>query len=280
MEIAAVGKAAEAVGKRVLGEDEKTKDVLLRLGEDTPEMMAAARTRAARIAAQERAKTQVIKPFLRMVGVSREYFDDVFPRELADKTVDIPDEHFITPMASVAVPALLGLSYTYNEPNLKDLYLNLLTTASDNRRTGQAHPAFAEIIKQLASDEASSFNSLMSVLSQYAGYPIARVKFDFGGFPAKSYSVLFRYLLPLTDDLDPDQPQEEPQLPIWVDNWQRLGLMSVTFQEYLADGDYGWIQKRPEYIRLAAQPDSSEISYDKGVIRATDFGLQFFRAVS
>jgi hypothetical protein len=49
-EIIAVGKAAEAVGKKALAEDEKTQDVLLRIAEGTPEMTAAARNMAARTA--------------------------------------------------------------------------------------------------------------------------------------------------------------------------------------------------------------------------------------
>jgi hypothetical protein len=54
-----------------------------------------------------------------------------------------------------------GLSYTFEEPSLKDLYLNLLATASDDRRADQAHPAFAEIIKQLTPDETKLLNSTL-----------------------------------------------------------------------------------------------------------------------
>jgi hypothetical protein len=120
----------------------------------------------------------------------------------------------------------------------------------------------------------------MSTLSQTTHYPIARVKNDFGGFPVKSYKILLRYLMPITEGSDPDQALEEPQLPTWIDNWQRLGLVNVSFQEYLSDGDYDWVQKRAEYLRLAAQPDISNIAFDKGLLQASDFGLQFFRAVS
>lgn len=42
-EIIAIGKAVETIGKKVLAEDEKTKDILLRVAEGTPEMTAAAR---------------------------------------------------------------------------------------------------------------------------------------------------------------------------------------------------------------------------------------------
>jgi hypothetical protein len=52
-EMAAIGKAANVVGKKALGEDEKTKDVLLRAAEETPEIGAAARSMAARVAVKE-----------------------------------------------------------------------------------------------------------------------------------------------------------------------------------------------------------------------------------
>jgi Abortive infection alpha len=77
------------------------------------------------------------------------------------KVADIPDENLITPPASIAVPALQGLSYTFEEPNLKEMYLNLLATASDDRQADQAHPAFAEIIKQLTPNETLVLNSAL-----------------------------------------------------------------------------------------------------------------------
>jgi hypothetical protein len=120
-EIAAVGKAVEVAGKKALAENEKTKDALLRVAEGTPEMKAAARSIAARIAVKERVKLLLYKPFARMVGVSQAYFEDTFPEEMAAKIADIPEENLVTPPASLAVPALLGLSYTFEEPDLKEL---------------------------------------------------------------------------------------------------------------------------------------------------------------
>jgi hypothetical protein len=118
-EIVAVGKAVEAIGKQALAEDEKTKEILLRVAEDTPEMKAAARSMAARTAVKERVKLILWKPFARMVGVSEEYFEDTFPEEIAAKVADIPDENLITPA------------------------VNLLATACDDRRADRAHPGFA-----------------------------------------------------------------------------------------------------------------------------------------
>jgi hypothetical protein len=273
-EIIAVGKTAEAVGKKALAEDEKTKDVLLRIAESTPEMIAAARSMAARTAVKERVKLKLYQPFARMLGVSEAYFEDTFPQEMGTKITNIPDENLITPLASVAVPALQGLSYTFGEPSLKELYLNLLATASDDRRAGQAHPAFAEIIKQLAPSETKLLNITLGERNTTA----ARVKDEVN--PAGSFITLMSHLLPLVDETT-GKPREEPQAPTWIDNWRRLGLVNVDYATFLTgDNMYDWVLSRPEYVRLAKKPGITNITFDKGLIETTDFGQQFFRAVT
>jgi hypothetical protein len=275
-EIVAAGKVAGALGGKALGEDEKTNAILLRLGEGAPEMAAAARSMAARTAVKERVKLRLYEPFARMLGVSKAYFEDTFPQEMGAKVGDIPDENFITPPASVAVPALQGLSYTFEEPNLKEMYLNLLAAASDDRRTGQAHPAFAEIIKQLSPAETQ----LLSLVVSADSVVVARFKNLMTNSPLSSFSVLMSHVLP-TRDADTDEPVEVPQVQMWVDNWQRLGLVNVTYHTHRAASDaYYWVLARPEYARLSAQPGVSNLSFDKGLIRTTDFGRQFFLAVS
>jgi hypothetical protein len=271
-EIIVVSKAAQVAGK-ALTEDEKTKDVLLRVAEGTPEMRAAARTMAARTAAIERVKLKLWQPLFHLFGISTEYFEDTFPQEMAAKTADIPDENLITPAPSVAVPALQGLAYTFEEPNLKELYLNLLATASDDRRAQQAHPAFPDIIKQLSPRETS----LLNVILRLTNFATARVKNVVS--PDGSFGVLMSHLLPLASDNG--ELEEEPQAPTWVDNWQRLGLVDVSYREHLTgDNMYDWVQTRPEYIRLSKRPDITKIDFDKGVIKTKDFGQQFFRAVT
>lgn len=277
-EIVAAGKAAKALGKKVLAEDEKTKDVLLRLGEDTAPMKAAAHTRAVRIAAMERAKLQIRKPFLRMLGVPSEYLKDQFWKEFADKTADIPDEHFITPASSVAVPALEGLSYTFEEPDLKEMFLNLLTTASDDRRAGQAHPAFAGTIKQLSAGEAKVLHGFPGSRWQL---PLARLvdkPVDVLGAPAGNFRTLMSHLLNFRRRNG--EMAEEPRMEMWVDNWIRLGLMEATYdQKMSADGSYDWVKNRPEYSRLEANANIDQVDFIMGVLRPTSFGRQFFSAV-
>jgi len=277
-EIVAAGKAVGAVGKKALAQDEKTKEVLLRIAEDTPEMQSAARSMAVRTAVKERVKLKLYQPFARMLGVSKVYFEDTFPQEMGVKIADIPEENLITPSASIAVPALLGLSYTFEDPTLKDLYLNLLAAASDNRRTDEAHPAFAEVIKQLAPAEARLLNEVL------ARSPTAAVRLTVSRnrFTSK-FGVLITNLLPISDETT-SNPKEVPQAPTWVDNWIRLGLVEVSYDEVLSSAHaYDWVKARPEYVSFVtkvANPNHARINIDKGLIRITNFGRQFLRAVS
>lgn len=86
------------------------------------------------------------------------------------------------------------------------------------------------------------------------------------------------HLLPLVEKIT-GEPKEEPQAPTWVDNWRRLGLVNVTYTEIQMDaGAYDWVQKRPEYVRLADL--ITQLSFDRGLMQTTDFGRQFLRAVT
>jgi hypothetical protein len=271
-EIVAVGKAAEALGKKTLDEDESTKELLLRIAEDTPEMRAAARSMAARTAVKERVKLKLYQPFARMLGVSKEYFEDTFPQEMGAKIADIPEENLITPSPSVAVPALQGLSYTFEEPSLKEMFLNLLATASDSRQAGVAHPAFADIIKQLSRDEASILKGVLS----WHETPSVRLKHR-SGPPERSFVVLLPHLLRCTN-LE-GTPTEVSEMPVWVANWQRLGLIEATYNEFIAGADkYGWVEATPEYRRFSEDPQIN-LEFDKGGLRVTGFGEYFYSAV-
>jgi hypothetical protein len=272
-EFAAVGKAVEIVGKKALSQDEKTKDQLLGAAEGTPEFESAARALAARTAVKERIKLRLYQPFARMLGVSEAYFRDKFPEEMAAKTDDIPDEHMVTPPASIAVPALQGLSYSFDESSLKDLYLNLLTTAADDRRADDAHPAFADIIRQLTSKETKILNEVL----KHDRVPIARLK---DVLTYKEFEIKAIHLLPWSDG-DVGELAKQHQTATWVDNWARLGLVQVDYLTFIAkESVYDWVTSRPEYVRLSQDPEIARLDFDKGIIQRTAFGTQFHRAVA
>lgn len=207
---------------------------------------------------------------------ARTYFSGRFQQDIAEKAQAIPPEHVVEPKASIAGPTLQGLAFTHEEPNLKDMYLNLLATSMDGRSASLAHPAFVEIIKQLDSEDARLVRGALQSPNAIPIIQIHRKLKDGSG-----YSVLVQHLLNLTNSTT-GVPVEDPQLPAMIDNWVRLGLVEVAYDKHLTDAAlYSWADQRPEFLQLsqAPQPDEARVEYQKGVMQRTELGKRFARAI-
>src|ERR1051325_8571524 len=79
---------------------------------------------------------------------------DYLGEALTKRLKGVPTERIITPQAMIAGPALDALKYAGPDPELRELYANLLARAMDERTAQEAHPAFVEILRQLTPDEA------------------------------------------------------------------------------------------------------------------------------
>lgn len=270
-----VAAAAVSLGKKALADGDDKKP-LQSLAISSPNMKAAAESYARRVALKEGVLLKVYQPLARFLGVSREYFETDFQADLAGKLADIPEERLSTPSPSVAIPAMQGLAYSVDAPDLKDMYLSLLATATDERVKDDAHPSFAEIIKQLSPPEA---NLLLEVLRAEA-LPVVRLlrkasEGDGGIFVAN-------HILALHDTVT-HAPTEVPYITFWVDNWIRLRLIDVDYsRRMVATSRYDWAEERPEYSRLAeADPRGVEsLEVERGVLSVTEFGARFLKAVS
>lgn len=184
---------------------------------------------------------------------ARTYFSGRFQQDIAEKAQAIPPEHVIEPKASIAGPTLQGLAFTHDEPNLKEMYLNLLTTSMDGRSASFAHPAFVEIIKQLDSEDA---RLVREVLQTPNAIPIIQIRRNFKD--GSGYYVLVQHQLNLQTPTT-GVPVEDPQLPAMVDNWIRLGLVEVAYDTHLTDAaSYSWAEQRPEFLRLSQEPQPDE----------------------
>lgn len=207
---------------------------------------------------------------------ARAYFSGKFQQEIAEKADSIPLEHIVEPKASIAGPTLQGLAFTHEEPDLKEMYLNLLATAMDGRVASTAHPAFVEIIKQLDSEDARLVRGALQSPSAIPIIQIHRKLKDGGG-----YQVVAQHLLNLTDKAT-GAPVEDPGLAAMIDNWIRLGLVEVAYDKHLADlAHYAWADQRPEFVRLSQTPQSDEakVEYVKGLMERTALGKRFARAI-
>lgn len=206
---------------------------------------------------------------------AKEYFLGRFQEEFKEKLKSIPDESIVEPKASLAGPILQGIAFTHDEQNIKEMYLSLLSMSMDARVNQMAHPSFVEIIRQLNSDEARFLKHLLPL----NGYrPIVEVRLiESTGY----WRTVMRHLLPYID-FDTGAHAEHAGLSAMVDNFVRLGLVHVTYnQEIKTEKAYDWVDERPEInqFKNTLEHDDAKIACEHGIIGRTAFGKQFAEAV-
>jgi hypothetical protein len=282
LEPMAIGKAAlGAAAKAKLG-DPKEREVLRELAKESGALDPAARAYAKRLAVKEQIRLKILQPLGMLVGISRDYFENDFADDLADRVAQIPDEELITPRFSVAGPTVQGIAFTVDEPELRSMYLNLLAAASDARVASTAHPSFAEIIRQLSSEEAV----LLGPVLQRLELPIIEIRSKVATADERStigWKVESRHVM---DWRDQGVQVFVPERSLQVVNWQRLGLVHVEYGTWLVpDGAYDaydWAESNPRMIELRAALDTEDfqrITVERGVLTVTDFGKAFWRVV-
>ena len=273
---AGAGAAAKAANTIAQGASRENQ-ILAEVAQAAGALEPAAHDYAQRLAIKQEFYLKMWQPLAQLFNLSREYFESgKFEEEMTDRLKDIPDENVVTPPLSIAGPVVQGISYTVDEPELRAMYLNLLATASDDRAASSAHPAFAEVIRQLAGDEVEPLGVLLSGENN----PIAEVRLpikaaDQSNTP--SYNVLSTHLLPLatTDGITYDE-----RFAPFVDNWQRLGLMTTSYDHSIANARrYEWVEEHPVTLRLSRQHGRDSIEIQHGLLRRTEFGALFWRVV-
>src|SRR5205814_1313614 len=90
---------------------------------------------------------------LRSLLWSFERVEEWVSHAVSERLRGVPAERIQPPEPTIAVPALMSLTYTTNDC-LRAMYAELLATSMDKTTATSAHPAYVEIIKQMTSDEA------------------------------------------------------------------------------------------------------------------------------
>ncbi|MDI2037257.1 DUF4393 domain-containing protein [Paenarthrobacter nitroguajacolicus] len=272
---ALTGKIVADSVKEIRQADAAVRKELVSEATKTTAFKQAANTRAKRIAVKEALFLQLFRPIRGLIGLSAEYFENNFDEDMRERIEAIPENRRVAPKPIVAAPAMQGLAFSLDEPDLKELYLNLLASASDDRKRDTVHPSFAEIIRQLTGEEASL---LRHPLGNSAHVAIARVR---GTTSGRGGRTLANHLLPLADS-DTGEMTVDAEVPTYVDNWMRLGLVDVEYGTYLVRGGaYDFVAQRPEYLKLEAEYANADITLkiEQGILRPTEFGMAFGRAV-
>ena len=196
-----------------------------------------------------------------------------FPK-VEERLRNVPIENIITPQISVAGPIVEALRYAGSEETLSDLYANLLAASMDKTTAMKAHPAFAEIIKQLTPDEAKLIAlfpaepympiiDIKDMTNGDDGYPVSHTR------PLSNYSRIGE--MAGCEHLD--------LVPAYFNNLIRLGLAEIPDgRYYTADGVYDELEKSEiaqAYKKSIENTPDHKCEFGRKFLQTTALGKQF-----
>ena len=209
---------------------------------------------------------------------SVEQLEDFISKRVAEKLKDTPEDAIGTPAASVVVPALDAVRLRADEPDLQDMFANLIATAMDKRLAARVFPSFVEMLKQLTPDEGKllrlwvDLKRATPIVDVYRREPPAR------GQPIGPKTMIARRLSIAGFEAGCEQPM---LIQSYLNNIERLGLVEVLYDPLYADESLYLAVENDPRIRAAVEEwikPNTTLEFERFSLNVTSLGMDFMRA--
>lgn len=135
----ALGDAAEAFGKEIAPLGTKAGALALRIGD---------------------LLIRALEPLVYGLEKSADWIQ----KAVSERLKDVPQENIVAPDPRIAVPALQALTYSIEDETIREMFANLLAADMNSETREKVHPAFVEMIKEIAPADAK----VLSVVARSA----------------------------------------------------------------------------------------------------------------
>lgn len=170
-----------------------------------------------------------------------------------------------------SIPAFADMAerlvYLDEEPDLKQMFEDLLVSTVDSTKTDINHPAYVEVLKQINNQEAKN----LKLIFQDHNTQLAIVNINLVVDKNGGYINFYQYLLcpPYTSSITKKE----------LENWERLKLIDIRMDEHLTDdSEYKYAEDEiTEVNKTLTEP--KKYALQKGILSFTDFGKNFAKAV-
>lgn len=195
------------------------------------------------------------------------YQNDVslFKKELEVSSSLIPDEKKIDPSIQITAQALDSAKFCISQPELRKMFVSLITNSMNRDYANDIHPSFAEMLKQMTPTDAYLLNWLKNE------YPRTLPICDYWlVHPGGGHSVIAeKIFLEL-----PNYSFE--QISISLTSLSRFGLVSIPNGTSIKDERfYKKFKEYSIYQSLKEKFPGQTISISKGIISLTPLGNLF-----
>ena len=197
---------------------------------------------------------------VKKANISYKYKLECFEDDFRGKVLTIQEGKLCEPNLLIAGPTLEALKYTYDVQELREMYVNLLSSSMNMDYVAIVHPSFVDIIRQLTPDEAKLLN-LLKADGKHAVVDIRQQLPDDGGevdiikdFSHISYGVC-------------ECPEN---IGAYLGNLQRLGIITIPDNRHLSeDAHYDLIRNNP---LIAPYVSEGKNVFKKKCLIVTSFG--------
>ena len=170
-----------------------------------------------------------------------------------------------------SIPAFADLAerlvYLDEEPDLKQMFEDLLVSTVDSTKTNINHPAYVEVLKQINNQEAKN----LKLIFQDHNTQLAIVNINLVVDKNGGYINFYQYLLcpPYTSSITRKE----------LENWERLKLIDIRMDVHLTDdSEYKYAEDEiTEVNKTLTEPKKYELQ--NCILSFTDFGKNFAKAV-
>ena len=162
---------------------------------------------------------------LKKTSIEFKYRLETLESDLKNKVAKIPQEHLQKSPLNILGPTIEGMKYTIDEEDIRECFLNLLSSSMDKRTAMRFHTSYPEIIKQLEPDEARILDYLNIIRREI---PVIDIKSQEGqGYHTviKNYSKI-NWL---------ESVINKENLNSYFDNLIRLNLIEISDGKWLSD---------------------------------------------
>ena len=201
------------------------------------------------------------------------YIND-FKNTLVDEIEKVPPEHLKEPEMYVVGPAIEASKYYYEEAQFKEMFAKLIAASCDDRDNDKISPYFVEAIKQISHKEAMILTLFRD--KKTSALPIVNYRLILKTIGEKYYEK-YAFIH--------DNPDNIRKYSDSLINLQRLGLVSLDFQNWLTDNNFYQIYKdnvffkntKQEILKNIENPDFECRDFDiqKGILELTPLGKNF-----
>ena len=207
---------------------------------------------------------------VRKANMTFRYKLEAFEDDLREKIKNIPEENIQVPPTMIVGPTLEALRYTYDEFELREMYENLLASAMDNRKE-TPHPAFVDIIKQMAPLDALVLSKIADKPRLRCGEIVFKIKGTTQIYSRAMPNYFVEELIGLADPF---------LISASLVNLQRLGLIRIT-ENGLMGASYEKMKEHPYVLSRKELFNQFDVEFtcevNQRAIALNNYGEQFIR---